>query len=76
MLFKSLYSENVRIKECLLSIVNKCDEGNISSFCENQEDFTILLEKLSSGALDLITSSFLSTPFTVMIESCKWNRDT
>lgn len=42
-LFKSLYSENTRIKECLLSIVKKCDEGSISSFCENQEDFTILL---------------------------------
>jgi hypothetical protein len=34
-LFKSLYNKSSRIKDCLLSITNRCSECGISNFCED-----------------------------------------
>jgi hypothetical protein len=71
-LFKSMYLKSQRIKDCLLSITNKCQECNISNFCENQDDFKVLLQNLSSASLELIQDSFQSTPFTRKIVNTKW----
>lgn len=73
MLFKSLYQKQGRIKDCLLSITNRCSECNIQNFCENQEDFSVLLGNLTSGALELIQDSFVVTPFTKKIVSTPWH---
>lgn len=73
---KSLYdSKNTRIKDILLFIANKCNECNISAFCENQEDFAELLCNLSSNALELINESFCSTTFTEKCLNSSWNGD-
>lgn len=75
MLFKSLYTNQVRIKDCLLSIANRCQECSISNFCENQTDFEVLIGALSAGALGLISDSFVKTPFTKKIMSSHWHSD-
>ena len=67
MLIKSLYIDQSRIKACLMSIVNKCQECTISNFCENQQDFAVLLGNLTAGSLELIQDSFVRTIFTKKI---------
>ena len=71
-LFKSLYNKSSRIKDCLLSITNRCSECGISNFCENQNDFAVLLKVLNSNSLELIQDSFITTPFTRKIVNTSW----
>ena len=61
-----------RVKDCLLSICNRCDECNISNFCENQDDFEVLLRSLNSNSMELIQDSFIRTPFTKKIVNAPW----
>jgi hypothetical protein len=74
-LYKSLYNKETTIADCLLTIANKCEECSISNFCENQEDFSKILDDLSPGALELIAESFISTPFTKKVVNTVWNSD-
>ena len=45
-LYQSLYAESSRIRDCLLSITNKCQECSISNFAEHQGDFQKLLHPM------------------------------
>jgi len=72
-LYKSLYNNSSRIRDCLLSITNMSQECSITNFCETQEDFSMILKNWSSGALELIQDSFLSTHFTKKIVNTKWS---
>jgi len=74
-LFKSFYGKIPRIKDCLLSITNKCEECSISNFCETQNDFERLLKNLNPSSLELIQDSFISTPFTKKIVNTGWHDD-
>ena len=71
-LTKSLYLNVQRVKDCLLTICNRCDECNISNFCENQDDFEVLLRTLNSNSMELIQDSFIRTPFTKKIVNAPW----
>lgn len=75
-LVKSIFIEQARIKTCLMSIVNKCQECSITNFCENQSDFAELLKNLNSNALELISDSFVSSIFTKKIETTSWHPET
>lgn len=72
---KSIYSPNARIKACLLSIVNKCAECTITTFCSDQDAFGELIKDLSSNAIELIADSFVNTPFTRRILNTSWHPD-
>ena len=72
---KSIFSPNARIKSCLLSIANKCAECSIGTFCDDQEAFGELIKDLSANAIELITDSFVSTPFTKRIVNTSWHPD-
>ena len=69
---KSIYSENVRIKSCLLTIANKCAECSLVTFCADQDAFGELIKDLSQNAIELIADSFVATPFTKRILNCSW----
>ena len=73
MLRKSIFLTNARIKDCLLTITNKCAECNIATFCENQQSFVELLENLSPQAIELIEESFLQNAFTKRIMNTYWH---
>ena len=56
-------------------LANKCAECNITAFCDDQDDFTVLLENLSVNALELINESFCVTTFTEKCMNTCWNMD-
>jgi len=47
-LLKSLHEKNAGVRDYLLQIANLLQDTNLSNFCENQEDFEVLLGGLQS----------------------------
>jgi hypothetical protein len=45
------------------------------NFCQNQDAFGELIKDLSSNAIELISDSFVSTPFTKRIMNTNWHPD-
>ena len=70
---KSIYHTVPRIKDCLLLIANKCGECAITSFCENQQDFEVLIGNLNGSAMELINESFVNSIFTSKIMNTNWD---
>ena len=57
----------------MLTITNMCGECSIQTFCDNQDDFGVIIKNLSSNAIELIGESFVRTPFTKRIMNTTWH---
>ena len=67
MLQKSLSTDNTVVKNNLMSIANLVEENSLTAFAQSLEEIGVMLENVNQNVIDLISTSFLSTPFTKKI---------
>ena len=74
-LTRSLTYKSTRIKDCLLSIANMCEECQLSNFAKNLDHVSIMMQNVSPNFMELVRDSFSSTNFCKKIISVNWYKE-